>query len=252
MTLSHGNGRTHLLLAVVVALLVLGLPLGSGAPTMAATGLTVPAASDAWLNRSKPKRNFGSATLLRAVSGESETVLKFNVSAWKGKAVAGLSLSLKGISGDVSGLVVDRTATGWNESTVNWNLRPKTVATVAGVNSAKSVIDGPTQIEVKSAFPSGVVDRTTVWLRVRNTKSSLVTFGSRESTKKPTLTLTAGAQPLNTRIKPTADTWVDSAAPAKTHGSAAYLLVDAQAKQDAYLRFDVSKWRDHAYTSLKL
>src|SRR5262245_4933073 len=197
----HADRRAQLLLAVAVTLLGLGMPLGSGSSADAATGLTVPAASDAWLNRSKPKNNYGTATLLRATTGESETLLKFNVSGWKGKTVSGLALSLRGVSGDVSGLVVDRTDTGWQEATVNWNLRPKTTTTVSGANTAQQLSGGPARFEVKSAFPKGVVDRTTVWLRVRNTTSNLVTFSSRETTKKPTLTLTAGAPPLNTRLK---------------------------------------------------
>ena len=149
-------------------------------------------------------------------------------------------------------MVVDRTESGWKESTVTWGLRPRTIATIASIAHTPTVVGGPAQFNVKSAFPSGVVDRPTVWLRVRNTRTSLVTFGSRESDDEAKLTLSVAEQVAPTKLKPTSDTWAESAKPTSTHGGAAYLLVDGQSKAEAYLKFDVSKWRGKSYSSLRL
>ena len=228
------------------------LPLGSGTGALAASSLSTPASADAWLNKLKPKNNYGAAATLRADAGEAESLLKFNVSAWSGKRIASLALTIRNVSGDASGLVVDRTDGGWKELTVTWNLRPKTIATISTLSSTPRALGEPAQFDVKSAFPSGFVDRSTVWLRIRNTKTNLVTFGSSETATKPRLTLGVAEQVAPTRMKPTSDTWVEQASPTRTHAGATYLLVDGQSKAEAYLKFDVSSWRSKTYSSLRL
>jgi SpoIID/LytB domain protein len=91
-----------------------------------------------------------------------------------------------------------------------------------------------------------------VTISIRNTTSTLVTFGSRESSSKPHLKLTAGQTTTVTGIAATADTWVGSSAPNQTHGSAKSLFVDGPQLMESFVRFDLGSRSGQRYSKLEL
>ena len=238
-----------MLLGLAVAMLLTALPWG--APTTSAGTLELKPSADAWANRDRRDSNYGSTTTLKASAGTAESFLRFTIPAsWTGLPIGSLSLTVGGVQGNAAGLAVDQTVSGWTETGITWKKRPAVVAEVA---TAPVVTGSAARFDVADLFPSGVVDRSSIWIRIRNTNSHAVTLGSRESsTNKPRLALVTGTGVVGAGVRPIADTWVDSTAPSKASGNAKYLVVDGKAKAEAYLLFDLSAWLNQPYTKLEL
>jgi len=235
-----------LLLTAVASAMSIALP--SGSLVNAGTPGAISPNADTWANRQRPSTNYGSTRDLRASNGNAEAFLRFDVSSWLNKPVAAVTLTLNNVQGAAQGVVVD-VAGAWKETGLTWKSRPLPGATVGATPTLTS---STARFDVTDLFPSRVVDRKTVSIRVRNTAGNLVTFGSRESASKPRLSLTVGEQVMPTTLKATADTWADSGSPSQTHATSRTLFSDAQPRSDAYLMFDVSAWRGVALDGLEL
>jgi SpoIID/LytB domain protein len=209
---------------------------------------TVPSA-DAWVNRSQPDRNYGSAPSLRAASGASESVMRFKLDAWAGQNVSAVTLTLHGVSGDATALSVDEASNSWKESTVNWRTRPSSVRTL---DTTPAVAGASATFDLTDLFVDGVVDRTVVSLRVRSTTTDLTTFGARESTSPARLNVVVRPQVQSDQLEPIGDTWADATNPTATHGTAKWLFADAKPRIESYVAFDVSAWKGMEYDSLQL
>jgi SpoIID/LytB domain protein len=216
---------------------------------LGADALEVSPAADAWVNRQRPDANNGLATVLRAANATSETLIKFNVAAWAGMPIASLTLTLRGVQGDGSALRLDETAVRWKERGVTWRSRPQSLRQLS---AAPALAAGTVSFDVKSLFPSGLVDRSSISLRVRSTSSILVTFGSRETPSGPRLRLSIDDSGPPGQPRLIADTWADSAAASRNHGTAKLLLSDGRPRAEAFVMFDVAGVLGRSYESLKL
>jgi SpoIID/LytB domain protein len=174
----------RLLVALAVTLAV-AAALPHSAIQATATHQLTPVA-DAWVNRTRPNRNYGRALVLRAAS-TAQALLRFDTSAWFGLSVGSLELTLPGFSGDPGGLSLDLAGNAWRERSVTWRSRPPTLRTLE-VAIGQAEAPDSLALELTDLFPSGTVDRNRVTLRVRSSSSS-VAFSSREGTTAPTLTL---------------------------------------------------------------
>ncbi len=110
--------------------------------------------------------------------------MRFNVSGWSGKTVAGLKLTIDGVSGNAATLVVDETTTSWKESSVTWRSQPLMARELART----PVISGRTAtFDVASMFLSGKVDRSSVAISIRNTRTARSLRSARAS-RRPSRT----------------------------------------------------------------
>ena len=134
-----------------------------------------------------------------------------------------------------------------------WGLRPRTIATIASIrsDSHRAWVDSASSTS-RRHFRREWSIASTVWLRIRNTKTNLVTFGSRESTTKADAD--AGCRRSGSANQDEAHLGhLGGSGVANAHTRRrAYLLVDGQSKAEAYLKFDVSDWRGKTYSSLRL
>lgn len=207
-------------------------------------------AADAAVRSAYPTTNYATGTSLRARVAKGETFLRFNLSAWQGLRVAGLRLTLAAVSGDATPLSLSTTGTSWTEGTVNWNNRPAAVDPVAG---APTVSGTTATFDVKSLFPSGVIDRVQLSLRVASPMDVLVTFGSREtSTAKPMLTLDVGPRTDTVDLPTISDTYANSNYTGTNYGTSTALKVNVSPQKESYLKFDLSAWVGRPYASLQL
>ncbi|MDQ3937274.1 MAG: DNRLRE domain-containing protein, partial [Chloroflexota bacterium] len=245
----EGKSRSKLLLATLTVALTAYLAVPAASPTAAADVLQLNPAADAWTSNARPNANYGTATVLRARKGASESFVYFNLSAWQGLRVSTLELRLAGIAGNASGLRLHRTTTGWKEKAITHNSRPSTLETLS---SRAQSATATARFDLRSLFPTGVIDRTLLSLRLTNTQDALVTFGSRESSTKPSLMLTAGPRLDVVRLPSVADTWANSSKPSVNYKSASWLKVDGQPRREAFVKFDLSAWRGHAYQGMHL
>jgi SpoIID/LytB domain protein len=237
--------------ALVIAMLMAAVFVPATQSTFAATDtLELAPTADAAVRSAYPTTNYATATALRARLAKGESFLLFNLSAWQGLHVADLRLSLAAVSGDATPLRLSTTGTTWTETTVNWNNRPAAVAAVAG----GPTISGTTAtFDVKSLFPSGVIDRVQLSLRVASPLDVLVTFGSREtSTAKPTLSLDVASRTDTVDLPATADTYANSNYTTTNFGTRTLVKVNVSPKKESYLQFDLSAWVGRPYTSLQL
>src|SRR5262245_39771338 len=152
---------TSIVLAAV-AMLFVAPPLGSLVDAGTPAALTPSA--DTWANRQRPSTNYGSTSDLRATNANAEAFLRFDTSSWMGKPVSAVSLSISGLQGSATNLTVD-TVGAWKEGTLNWKSRPSSTGDVAG---APTVTLATARFDVTSLFPSHIVDRKSVSIRVRN------------------------------------------------------------------------------------
>ena len=248
MRLRRGDWSARpLLIALLAATAVAALP--GSAPAAAAATLGVQPGADAWVNKAKAGTNYGSATTLRARKGAAESYIRFNLSAWQGLRVSALDLVLRGVEGTATSLRVSSTGTAWSEGSITWKTRPAVVQSLSGAPSASG---GQARFDLRPLFPTAVVDRTLLSVRITNNQDTLVTFGSRESTPSPRLELTAGPRLDTVGLAVIQDTWANSAKPSLNYKSAANLKVRGQPRQEAFLKFDLSAWQGHSYDSLRL
>ena len=239
---------SRLMLAVLMLSLALFIPGSTGQALGADDSLSMTPVADAWVNKAKPGANYGSATLLRAQKGASHSYLRFNLSPWLGLPITSLRLELAGLSGDASRLAVQRTGTGWKEGGLTWKNRPSIFQAGGAVN----LTAGTARFGLKGLFPSGVVDRQLLSLRVTNASGALVRFGSRESASKPRLVLNVGPRLAAVGLPPLADTFANKAKPKRNFGSVKALRVSTSPVRQSYLSFDLSAWNGHAVDKLEL
>lgn len=226
------------------------LPSSGGSVRGASPTLQLLPAADAWVSRKSPTANHGTATLLRARHGKAESYLQFNLAAWRGLRIADMSLSLAGVAGDAMSLRVHRTAAAWMEGDITYASRPPTRESSA---SAPFISGSGARFDLVQFFPSGVVDRDRISLRVTNLSDATVHFGSRESAAKPRLMLTPGPHADRVGLPAIADTWAASVRPSHNFGSAPWLKVSGPPNnRETFLKFDLSAWQGHAYESLEL
>ena len=248
MRLGVRQGAAGLALAISVVMAPAFVP---ATPALAATDrLTLTPAADAWVSSTSPTANYGTDTTQRARLAKAETYLRFNLSPWQGLRIAALALTLKGVSGNASPLRVATTNATWQETSVNWNTRPAAVASLTG---APVVTDTTAKFDLKSLFPSGFVDKTSLGVRVATPDDQLVTFGSREtSTTQPKLTLDVASRNDTVDLPSTSDTMANADSPLTNYGTSTRLRAVPNPTREAFMKFDTSAWVGFTYSSLKL
>ena len=153
-------------------------------------------AEDAWVNSSRPDRNYGAAHVLR-VDGvpRNEAYLKFDLSGWRGQAVASVTLEIQARFGEAR-LSAFRTGTRWRENAVTWNSRPSTGTLIGSANASAAA--SPVLIDVTDAFGNGTIDRAMLGLRIATSSADGFDFYSREAAAKPVLHIDPTAPPTPT------------------------------------------------------
>jgi peptidoglycan hydrolase-like amidase len=238
----------RLVLATVLVSLAVFIPNSAGQALGATNALQLTPKADAWVNGAKPSANYGSSSLLRAKKGASESHLRFDIAAWRGLSVNSLALVLRGVQGDPSLLRAHRTSGAWNEGSLTYKTRPSAVQ-AAG---AARVVSAGVRLDLKPLFPTGIINRDTLNLRITNAAATLVQFASRESTTRPRLVLATGTRLDAVGLRPIADAFANSAHPKRTYGSAARLKVTSSPRRQSYLTFDVSAWKGQAVERIEL
>src|SRR5262245_40871540 len=144
----------------------------------AAEPTVINVSADAWVNSTRPLRNYGTASEMRVTPRTREAHLRFRIGAWRGLAVRGMELRLYRFSGDPAGLAADVATGSWGEYTLNWNRRP---SAGVGASVGAAVRTDYLSFPLAAFFPTGVIDRDVVTLRIFSPTTAGVAFAARES-----------------------------------------------------------------------
>jgi SpoIID/LytB domain protein len=173
--------------------------------------------ADTYTTPVTPDDSYGFAQRL-AVDGapQAESYLAFDTSAWLGRRVAGVALSLTLRDTTGGGLTIYRVDPAWDEATLTWNTTVGAGDEVATVGAARP--SGPATIDVSAAFANGVIDSPRVSLRLVSTNADGFLFSSREAGSPAALvvtprTMTVGSPPTPTASPSPAPTASPSPAP---------------------------------------
>ena len=171
-----------------------------GSSPAAASLLTV---ADTYTTPVKPDANYGSATRL-AVDGDpqAEAYVAFDTSAWLGRRVAGVALSITLRDTTGGGLTILRVDPGWDEATLTWNTTLGPGFTVATVPAARP--SGLATIDISAAFADGVIDSPRVALRLVTANADGFLFSSREGGAPAALVMTPRIPTVSPPPTPTA------------------------------------------------
>ena len=175
------------------------LKLGS-APDGPASLMTI---ADTYTTPVKPDDNYGSVTRL-AVDGDpqAEAYLAFDTSAWLGRRVAGVALSLTLRDTTGAGMAIHRVDPAWDEATLTWNNSVGAGVAVATVAAARP--SGLATIDISAAFADGVIDSPRVAFRLLTTSADGFLFSSREAGSPAALVVTPRTATVSPPPTPTA------------------------------------------------
>ena len=153
---------------------------------------TVPV-EDAWVNSSRPKRNYAAAQVLR-VDGvpRTEAYLKFDLSGWRGQAVGSVTLEIQARLGEAN-VTAYRVGTRWRESAITWETKPGAGTLVGTANAGAAA--SPVVIDVTSAFANRTIDSAMLGLRIATSSADGFSFYSREAVAKPVLRIEPASTP---------------------------------------------------------
>jgi stage II sporulation protein D len=190
---------------------------------------SLPTVADTYTTPVTPDVNYGSAMRL-AVDGDpqAEAYLAFDTSAWLGRRVAGVALSMTLRDTTGAGMTIYRVEPSWDEATLTWNNTPGAGVVVATVLAARP--SGLATIDISAVFADGVVDSPSLALRLVTTNADGFLFSSRESgspaaalvvtprtpTLSPSPTPTASPSPTPTRTPSPTPTRTPSPTPTRT------------------------------------
>jgi SpoIID/LytB domain protein len=170
--------------------------------------------ADTYATPVAPDDNYGSASRV-AVDGkpQAEAYLAFDTSAWLGRRVAGVALSMTLRDATGAGMTIQRVDPGWDEQTLTWNNTVDAGVTVATVAQARP--SGLATIDITAAFADGVIDSPRVAFHLVTTNADGFLFSSRESGSPAALRITPRTVTVSPPPTPTAS---PSPAPTRTPG----------------------------------
>ncbi|MCW3015830.1 MAG: hypothetical protein JWO02_2922, partial [Solirubrobacterales bacterium] len=160
----------------------------SPAPPPPAT-LTFAPSADAQLRKTRPSSNYGTASRFRvAASPVYDTLIAFNVGGIGTRTVTSAKLRLWAYEGSTNAGVLRKTATGWQESAVNWSTAPAPSATEPATQLGAVKTGAWLEADVtKLVTRDGAIS-----LRLTGAGGDSATFNARESaTNRPQLIVAA-------------------------------------------------------------
>ncbi len=159
--------------------------------TAAATSWSFTPVADAQVNEANPNTNYGTGAQLRVDGGTDPDVfsyLRFSVSGVSGTVQsATLRLWVQPDGGTQDGPFVKTAGTGWSETGIVWNNRPRAGRKVL---DDKGALTGGAWVEYD--VTSAVKGNGAVGFTLRPETSDGANFDSREAANKPQLVLTLG------------------------------------------------------------
>ncbi|MFM2057523.1 MAG: hypothetical protein RLY71_1908 [Pseudomonadota bacterium] len=199
------------------------------------TTTTLPAAADSYVESVSVWNNYGKITYMRVNTGR-DGLLRFDLSDLADKEVIKAELHATPVAAfpvplSVSSLLDN----GWKEYGVNYNNRPSTV--VAALGNMDGSTGAEMLLDVTSAVRTFQGQPMTLKLSSTNT-DKLGYLNTRESAKPPVLVITS--RPRTVTLAPSADSYVDPAAPTGNFASVSPLQIDGQPTSRAFLKFDLS------------
>lgn len=150
------------------------------------------ASADTYASKRTPTANYGSSDVL-VVDGRPDTdsYLSFSLSGWGGQVISRAQLQIQVSDAGGATISVYRISDDWAESDLTWDNRPSG-GTLAGQRSTK-LGTGTRKINITDAFPGGVVDASSISLRISSSNRNGFIFSSREGDAPPILILTPAA-----------------------------------------------------------
>ncbi len=197
-TIGVGRSRrpslTWVLATLPLFFLMLGSDFASIPSAFAATTFAYNPVADAYTDSSAPTKNNGALAQLQVdTSPIARSYLRFNVSRLSGTVVKA-TLRLYALNAQPTGYAVYRIASNtWAETTINYQNAPLLSYVVGSSGPVKAI--GWTSVDVTS-----YIKGNGLWsLALTTTGSSVIKFGSRESTNKPQLLIQV--TPVNAPIQ---------------------------------------------------
>jgi stage II sporulation protein D len=138
-----------------------------------------------------PTTNYASTpSLVVDADPATEVFMSFDLSGWAAESISAvhLNLWLKDEAGP--GVSVYRIGQSWQEDSVTWDTRP-TGGTLLNTIDTKSAT-GQLSIDLIAAFPTRVIDRGVLSLRIATTSANGFVTYSREGAVPPQLVITPG------------------------------------------------------------
>ncbi len=182
--------------AALSGLLALSLTVGFGGQPQtarAATGNSVAVQADATVRRSSQTQNFGAERALKVRRYRAFTYLAFDLKPMLGQAIGELRLQIRMLRGDTRWLKLQTADPTWSESQVVWATRPSAAPPAL---RAVDLHNGFAYFDLRPLFPSGVVDRSHLSLRVSSTSANVSSIAARETGNGAGVVLTPPSQAI--------------------------------------------------------
>ncbi|MGH2720935.1 MAG: DUF7594 domain-containing protein [Actinomycetota bacterium] len=170
---------------VVLALLAGTLALSPEVSLAATETAVVAATDDATVAQGSPSATAGSATTLEVDNSPvSHALVRFDLAAFRGRAITSARLRLRCTNSSNAGGVIRLSGTAWSEASVTWNTAPAagaTAATLGGVSSGQTY-----EVDLTAAVVAAAADpAAAIGLRITSGSTDGADYASGEHTSLP-------------------------------------------------------------------